>query len=267
MEHIEELSPQCHPDFRSDAHKIDYLRKAVAAHKEWSQTPIQRITSGGLTFNGFVTALHEAIQNLKEIKIITCQAQDRGHTGHTEADETCISRYGRNPKWVQKKGYHARSGSHSQNRNSGFDSNRFSRSFEESRRRNECHKCAAPWKPGHYCKKGAIRNNIRGRVKKGEPAIHIVSEMVQGLEGELDIGDKNDLSDGEDHSSGDATDAHYGTASSDLKLFDSLTSGEQDTYHNEIIESIDKEYFTNHLAANMKQCFMFAYMSCRLTKC
>lgn len=47
VELVEELTPQCHPDFRPDPHKISYLRKAVADFKSWSHNPIQSITSRG----------------------------------------------------------------------------------------------------------------------------------------------------------------------------------------------------------------------------
>ena len=103
VEHIEEFSPQCHVDFRSDTHKINYLRKAVAEYKEWSQSPIQRITSGKFTFNGFVTALDEAIQNLKEIDLISGRSTDLKYTGHIDSDDTFISRYAHHPKFVQKR--------------------------------------------------------------------------------------------------------------------------------------------------------------------
>ena len=44
VEKIEKLSPQTHPDFRTDRHKIDYLRKAVAEFQSWSKTPIENLT-------------------------------------------------------------------------------------------------------------------------------------------------------------------------------------------------------------------------------
>lgn len=66
VDHINELSPQCPPHFRSDAHKIDILRKAVAEYQSWSCTPIQSIISLNTYYNGFVTSLHEAILNLRQ---------------------------------------------------------------------------------------------------------------------------------------------------------------------------------------------------------
>ena len=45
VKHINELPPQCPPNFRSDAHKISYLRRAVAEYQDWSRIPIANITS------------------------------------------------------------------------------------------------------------------------------------------------------------------------------------------------------------------------------
>lgn len=45
VEHINAMTPQCPPDFRSDTHKIDYLRRAVTEFQSWSRLPIQNITS------------------------------------------------------------------------------------------------------------------------------------------------------------------------------------------------------------------------------
>ena len=55
---IERLTPQCQPQFRSDANKITYLRKAVMGFS-WAMTPIGNIITAKYTFNGFVTALRE----------------------------------------------------------------------------------------------------------------------------------------------------------------------------------------------------------------
>lgn len=45
VEHINAMTPQCPPDFRSDTHKIDYLRRAVTEFQSWSRFPIQNIIS------------------------------------------------------------------------------------------------------------------------------------------------------------------------------------------------------------------------------
>lgn len=47
ISHIKELVPQCPPDFRSDAHKADYFRKAVSQFQDFSSILIQNITSQG----------------------------------------------------------------------------------------------------------------------------------------------------------------------------------------------------------------------------
>lgn len=70
VSYIDKLAPQCHSEFRSDDHKINYLRKAAAEHKEWSAISIQRITSGKLSFNVIVAALWDSIQILKGMEQI-----------------------------------------------------------------------------------------------------------------------------------------------------------------------------------------------------
>lgn len=47
IEHIIILAPQFERDYRSDAHKIDYPRRAVTEHTEWSKITIQSIQNHG----------------------------------------------------------------------------------------------------------------------------------------------------------------------------------------------------------------------------
>lgn len=35
VDHINELAPQLSPDFRSDAYKLDHLRRAVTEYQKW----------------------------------------------------------------------------------------------------------------------------------------------------------------------------------------------------------------------------------------
>lgn len=70
IEHINEISPKFSPEFRSDAHKIIFLRRAVGEYQSWSVIVIQNITSQKFSFNCFVKALHEAIKNLRQLQLI-----------------------------------------------------------------------------------------------------------------------------------------------------------------------------------------------------
>ena len=65
---IEELTPHCQPQFRSDSLKIAYFRKAVIG-LEWFKGPISSIISSRCTFNSFFTALRESIQLENEIRL------------------------------------------------------------------------------------------------------------------------------------------------------------------------------------------------------
>ena len=108
VEQIDDLSPQCRPSFRSDANKIEFLRKAVAEFEDWSRLPIQNIMFRQFSFNGFVTALHEAIQNLKELHLLTGKRIDglqllSPNTGHSDIQDTFVQQYGRNPRYVGER--------------------------------------------------------------------------------------------------------------------------------------------------------------------
>lgn len=69
--HINELVPRCPPNFRSNAHKIGFLRKAMKQFQEWSRVTIENIMSQKYTLNDFLTALHESIQNLRQMNLLT----------------------------------------------------------------------------------------------------------------------------------------------------------------------------------------------------
>ena len=49
------------PHFRSEPHKIGYLRKAVLGHT-LSKTPMSNIVTAQYSFNGFINALREHMQ-------------------------------------------------------------------------------------------------------------------------------------------------------------------------------------------------------------
>ena len=248
---IEEMAPQCPPHFRSEPHKIGYLRKAVLGHT-WSKTPICNIVTAQYSFNAFITALREHMQLEEEILSVSRRTMD---IRHSIADDTFVQQYGRNPRYVQKypprgeyKGGSQSSGSRPLN--TSFPSGR---TFEESRRRNECHKCRAPWSPGHRCKAGSIRNQVRQRMINGESAVHVMSDFVASLEGELaherpaaEVAVKEQYTEGDDK----GPHVHFHENEDEVYMFDSLTSGNQ-LQDTAVIEEIDKEWFTHHLSSSM----------------
>lgn len=143
VEHINAMTPQCPPDFRSDTHKIDYLRRAVTEFQSWSRFPIQNIISQRQFFNRFVTTLHESIQNLRQLHPLSDDTPNLPVTAVTEADDitTNIAQYGRHPQQLKVRSKHSskvRPQRHTYNR-----------SFDEARNRNECYKCGGPWCLGH----------------------------------------------------------------------------------------------------------------------
>ena len=237
VELINELSPQCPRDFRSDSHKIDFLRKAVLEYQEWSKIPIQSITSQGYSFNGFATALHEAIQNLRQFHLITGLPNDT----HLSAEvQTNLMQYGRKPSTNR---YGRRTVSSRGKRPESYSSR-----FDEARRRNTCYKCGAEnWTKNHRCKKGAIVSHARERLRNGESSIHLVADLVQQLEG--DIIEEESVSGGDDSP----------TDNNDLNTFDGYFADESadndpiGTNINRAIELTDGSIIINHLNSAMTE--------------
>ena len=79
------------------------MHKSVAEFKELSQVPIQPITSGKLAFNCFVRSLHEAIQDLRELKQIIRLSSGAMNTARANIHKTFVHQHGRNPKSLKRK--------------------------------------------------------------------------------------------------------------------------------------------------------------------
>lgn len=136
----------------------------------WAKQTISNITTSKYTFNGFITALKKSLQLEEEI-----MDPNKSLDTRSVEEETIYQRYARDPKLVRKY----------QPRNIGTEPPRFSpfsRKFKESRRRNECQKCRASWKPGHRHRPRAVREHVRQYMRSGEAAIHIVSGSVLPME-------------------------------------------------------------------------------------
>ena len=129
------------------------------------------------------------------------------------------------------------------------------RSFEESRRRNECHKCGDRWHPRHRCRAGSIRNHIRERLKNGVSSVHIVSDLVSGLEGELagELEEKGEIGATEEQEGeNDEARVNFGDSSNELALFDSFAQKDP-ACDIRWMNDIDTEWFTNHLHTSMAE--------------
>lgn len=83
VEHVNVLTPQGPPNFRSENNKIRFLRDAVLT-KPWAERGIGNITTTMYSFNYFVTALREQLQFDIEKKL---RASDSSST-------TLCQRYG-----------------------------------------------------------------------------------------------------------------------------------------------------------------------------
>ena len=94
---LERLTPQCQPQFLSDANKFINLRKAVMGFS-WAMTPIGNIITAKYKFNGFATALREYLQLDSEVKMSSISAAGSNFV----KDGTYHQQYGRHPKFVQK---------------------------------------------------------------------------------------------------------------------------------------------------------------------
>ena len=85
--------------------------------------------------------------------------------------------------------------------------------------------------------------------------MHLVSDLVLGLEGELtnDAADSDEMPFiGPGENEEPETKICFGQTSSDLALFDSLTS-EIDPRTADMVNELDKEWFTNHLSTSIQQ--------------
>lgn len=90
------LSPKCPPHFRTEAHKIRYLRSAVIGISRAKQ-PISDIGTSKYTFTSLITALKERLQLEEEIKNANKSLDIR-----LVEEETIYNRYARDPKLVKK---------------------------------------------------------------------------------------------------------------------------------------------------------------------
>jgi len=82
--------------------------------------------------------------------------------------------------------------------------------------------------------------------------MHIVSELVEGLEGELDaVHDGGNEPSSESSGYGDTTSVQYGDQPSELGIFDSLTGGDSNAADE--YESADQEWQTHVISAAMSR--------------
>lgn len=221
---IEELTPQCHPEFQTDRHKIRYLADAVAEFSEWSLGPIENINSLQYTFTRFVTALHESIQAKARVKMLQGESGASGRMAHTH-----VAEYTRNPR-------HLRRDRNQSGRKFSKKTGSGTLSFDEARRLGVCRRCGETWTPNHRCRPGAIRNHARKRIENGESAVHIVACLTEELE--------HDNCSSDD----DPNDTHHALDVSDaVKEFDCYIARDEGTSGDEGADSVDEAIATQHI--------------------
>ena len=224
---------------------------SVLVGHSWSKTPISNIVTAQYSFNGFITALREHMQLEEEIQSVSGRPTS---IRHSHANDTFVQQYGRNLKYVQKyppqREYR---GTQLLNAERAKNDPSSGRTFEESRRWNECHKCRVPWRPGHRCKSGSIRHQVRQRLNNSDSAVHIMSELVSGLEGELDQ-DPPGPTNGSDTRNQEYEDSglhvYFGDNPDETYLFDSSTS-DVAPGGTTPVEKADHGWYTHHLSSSM----------------
>ena len=112
IDRLHQMTPQCPPNFRDDAHKLNYLRSAVKG-PPWAKNSVSNITTHKYEFNRFVTSLRERLQIEEEFST----ASGDHPTHHTEAmltpdQQVLYQRYVRDPRDL-KKHYNPRQPSNS----------------------------------------------------------------------------------------------------------------------------------------------------------
>ena len=200
----------------------------------WAMTPIGNIIIANYTYNSFVTALREHLKLENEVNMSSNPA---GGT-HFLSDGNYHQQYGMNPKFVQK--YKSSTQSASNNTSPSFTD-----SFPESRRKRVCHRCKQKWSPRHRRERGSIRKYVRDRLKNGDAAVHIVSDLVLRMEGDQQVGSDSSEIDEEDYNH---RSVHFSGAQDELAVFDEkLGTGE--TFRTQVVEHSDKEWFASNLYA------------------
>ena len=90
-------------------------------------------------------------------------------------------------------------------------------------------------------------------MQNGDSAIHIVSDLVLGMEGELEESTANDSTGADQPPSDDAPSSphvHFSTEPDQMLLFDSLTSSVEENQDDDK-ECAEKEWMTHHRQSSL----------------
>ena len=83
VDYIERMSPLLEPEFRTEKHKITFLRNAVLPYS-WAQFPISQISTARFTFYGFSTSLESCLTQHQQ------QSRSSLHTRYNESNSDDI---------------------------------------------------------------------------------------------------------------------------------------------------------------------------------
>lgn len=112
--------------------------------------------------------------------------ESTSQAGPSNPSHTHIGQYSSNPRHLRQN--KCREGT-------SISSGRAPQNFAEAPRIGICLKCHHKLSPRHLCHLRSIRNNVRNRLKDGEPAVHIVSYLVDALENENNSEDEDNVHD------------------------------------------------------------------------
>lgn len=187
---------------------------------------MENINAQSYIFNRLVIAMHESIQANAKVKMLQSES-----TGYYFPKNKHMGKYSRNPRNVRRDIIACRS-------KGGTP-----RNFHEARRMGVCFKCLSKWEPKHKCNPGAVRQNERDRVKSGESQVHIVSCLIDAMEGDGNHSQEEPVQTGhtEDHKH--------------LDEFESYHAENDDVPYDDTSESsIDDAIMTEHISSAISPC-------------
>lgn len=221
VEHINVLTPQGPPNFRSENNKIRYLRHAVLT-KPWAERAIGNITTAKYSFNSFVTALREQLQLEVE----------KGLRASDPSSTTFYQRYGRHPR-----------------RDVGYNDRQVKKNpIGRDGRRMLCKICGSEEHFAKICKMKSLKEYARKQLETGTPAVHVLHDIatrMDSIDGCEDPGTENEAAQIECPGSGqvDIETNNLNEATSEVEMFDAIDEAISTHY---ISTSMGNPYKTFH---------------------
>ena len=173
VKRINRLSPQCPEGFRSEENKMQFIGDAVI-RREWASQAISQITTSKYSFNGFVSALCEGLQYTEELRR---HKQVSPPSLSKDLGQFLYQQYGRPPRIVSK--FKPRlSQDNASNRGSTFLRKN---PLDRDGRRMRCNLCGSN---SHFQRfhSEALKKDTRNCLASGESPIHIISDLVNGID-------------------------------------------------------------------------------------